>query len=100
MCGFKNEKNCSRIHHRGVAGGSKTNSSGNNLYQLWGGWLAGPTQADWDWKNDRGDYKGNEPTITYNVNFQGALVYLYGLHSGAPMSDAALQNTINKWPGY
>jgi endoglucanase len=100
MCGFRNEKNCSRIHHRGASGGSKTNYSGNNLYQLWGGFLAGPTNSDFDWKNDRNDYKGNEPTTTYNVNFQGALAYLYAQYGGEPLSDTALQSRLTGWSGF
>jgi endoglucanase len=100
LCGFRNEKNCSRIHHRGSSGGSRTNYSGNNLYQLWGGFLAGPTNNDFDWKNDRNDWKGNEPTTTYNVNFQGALAYLYAQYGGDPMADSALQSRLNGWSGY
>jgi endoglucanase len=100
MCGFRNEKNCSRIHHRGASGGSKSSASQDNFYQLWGGFLAGPTMSDFDWKNDRNDYKGNEPTTTYNVNFQGALVYLYKQYGGPPQSDDKLQAMIDGWKGY
>ncbi len=100
MCGFRSEKNCSRIHHRGASGGSKSSANGNNFYQLWGGFLAGPTNNDFDWKNDRNDYKGNEPTTTYNVNFQGTLAYLYKQFGGPPKSDAELKAMIDGWQGY
>jgi endoglucanase len=100
MCGFRNEKNCSRIHHRGSSGGTKSSASGNNFFQLWGGFLGGPTTNDFDWQNDRNNYKGNEPTTTYNVNFQGALAYLYAQYGGEPMADSALQSRLNGWSGY
>ena len=100
LCGFGTDQNCSKVHHRGAAGGSSHRSGQNNKNMLWGALLGGVEENDYDYVNDHSNHRGNEPTIGYNAQIQAALLYLYNQHGGQPISDSQLQNKINSWGGY
>ena len=95
LCGYYTRDNCSKVHHRGASGG-KSHGGGNkeNQHMLWGAVLGGITANDFDFVNSHSDWRGNEPTVTYNTNWVSPTAYLYSLYGGSPLSENALSILI------
>ena len=79
------------VHHRG-AHGSWARSEQVPVQQrhiLYGAVVGGPSSADdFDYVDDRTDFKRNEVATDYNSGFNGAVAALYGKYGGNPIPDA------------
>ena len=79
------------VHHRG-AHGSWSDNINNPVQQrhvLIGAVVGGPDSTDdFDYADDRGDFRRNEVACDYNAGFTSAVARMYQEFGGAPIPDA------------
>ena len=95
MVGFGNNP-ANSVHHRGAHGPwanslqSKPDASSHILY---GALAGGPSAANDQFEDDRGDFIANEVATDYNAAFTGALARMYSEYGGNPLSNFPQQET-------
>jgi len=80
------------VHHRGAHGSWSRSEQvpEQQRHILYGAVVGGPSSADdFDYEDDRSDFKRNEVATDYNSGFNGAVAALYGKYGGEPLADAA-----------
>ncbi len=79
------------VHHR-TAHGSWLRSEEipeQQRHILFGAVVGGPETADdFDYEDDRSDFRRNEVATDYNAGFNGAVAALYGTYGGEPLADS------------
>ena len=89
MVGFGNNP-ANNVHHRGAHGpwaNSLESSPDAASHVLYGALAGGPSAADDQFEDDRGDFIANEVACDYNACFTGSLIRMYSEFGGEPLVD-------------
>lgn len=79
------------VHHRGAHGSWARSEQvpEQQRHILYGAVVGGPASTDdFDYEDDRSDFKRNEVATDYNSGFNGAVAVLYGKYGGEPIADS------------
>ncbi len=79
------------VHHRGAHGSwaDSLDVPEQQRHILYGAVAGGPlTTDDFDYFDDRKDFRRNEVAVDYNSGFNGAVAILYGKYGGEPIPDS------------
>ena len=82
-----------RPHHRGASGLAPTEyaSKAPNKHVIYGALVGGPTSPnDFDYRDTRTDYIGNEVALDYNSGLSGALAYIVQKLGGQALGEQQL----------
>lgn len=80
------------VHHRGAHGSwaDSLQVPTQQRHILYGAVVGGPLSTDdFDYADDRADFRRNEVATDYNSGFNGAVALLYGKYGGEAIADSA-----------
>ena len=98
MVGFGNNP-ANSVHHRGAHGpwaNSLQRDPVASSHVLYGALAGGPSAADDQFVDDRGDFIANEVATDYNAAFTGALARMYSEYGGSPLANFPVAETPSR----